>query len=189
MAQFVDEGSEGQVQDTQFDLKTHLSKYNVPDTVHKLLCDESITVDELTTFTIKDLEDWCIEHSLKTIERRRFVNAVKSLPNAQSNVQPLKEKIVEVPIFLGNEEKEQLSQFDEMKNNVNKMIKHINEIHKKSNANGVHVIQEINKVCDEIQSVVEKVRKTLLQQVYLYLCVDFCFELITTINKYNATHQ
>ena len=150
MAQFVDQGTEGQIQDTQFDLKAHLSKYNVPVTVYGLLCGESITVDELVTFTIKDLEDWCIEHSLKTIERRRFVNAIKSLPNAQSNnLQASKEKIIEVPIFLGNEEKEQLSQFDDMRNNVNKMIKHINEIETKSNVNGV--ILEINKVCDSIE--------------------------------------
>ena len=77
----------------KFDLKAHLSKYNVSDTVYKLLCDESITFDELITFTTNDLKDWCNEHSLGTIERRRFVNAVKSLPNAQSNI-PDKPKII-----------------------------------------------------------------------------------------------
>ena len=167
MAQFVDEGNEGQVQDTRIDLKAHLSKYNVPDKVYALLCDESITVSELVTCTIKDLEDWCNEHSLKTMERRRFVNAIKSLPNAQSNinVQPPKEKI----IFLGNEEKEQLSQFDEMKDNVNKMIKSINSIENKTKVDGV--IEEINKVCDEIVTFVEKLRKNLLQQVYQHVCI------------------
>ena len=57
----IDEGAEGQVEDT---------KYNVPDRVYKLLCDESITIDELVTFRTSDLDDSCSEHSLKTIERR-----------------------------------------------------------------------------------------------------------------------
>ena len=169
MAQLVDEGTEGQVQDTQIDLKTHLSKYNVPGGVYELLYDESITVDELITFTIKDLEDWCNEHSLKTIERRRFVNAIKSLPNAQSNKPDNKPKIVEVPvpmpIFLGNEEKEQLSQFDEMKNNVQQMIKEIKEIQTKSSTDGV--VKQINSVCNEIESFVETLRRNLLQQAYI----------------------
>ena len=173
MAQSVDEGSEGQVQDTQFDLKAHLAKYNVPDTVYKLLYDESITCDELITFTVKDLEDWCNEHSLKIIERRRFLNAVKSLPNAQSNIEHTKTKIVKVevpvevpvtmPIFLGNEEKEQLNKFDEMKHNVEQMMKDINEIETKSNTDSV--VKEINTVCDEIESIVKKLRRNLLQQV------------------------
>ena len=182
MAQCVDKNNKKQIQNTQFDLRTHLSKYNVPGRVYGLLCDESITVSELATCTIKDLEDWCNEHSLKTMERRRFVNAIKSLPNAQANVQPVKEIV-----FLGNEEKEQLSQFDDMKNNVNKMMKSINAIENKSKVDGV--IEEINKVCDEMVTFVEKLRKNLLQQVYINIsvfCVRaiFCFvlfcELIAT---------
>ena len=163
MAQLVDEGTKGQIQESQFDLKKHLSKYNVPDTVYKLLYNESITCDELITFTIKDLEDWCNEHSLKTIERRRFLNAVKSLPNAQSNQPEIQSKIATMPMFLGNEEKEQLSQFDDMKNNVEEMIRDINEIKTKTNTDGV--MKEINRVCDKIESFVKTLRRNLLQQV------------------------
>ena len=156
-----DEGAEGQVQDTQFDLKTHLSKYNVSDTVYKLLCDESITVDELITFTNEELKDWCNEHSLKTIEKKRFINGVKSLPNAQANKSDNEPKIVAV--LVGNEEKEHLSQFDEMKNNVQNMMNHISEVQNKSNQD--KIIQEIDNVCDKIQSFVEALRKNLLKQV------------------------
>ena len=165
MAQFVDEGAEGQVQDTKINLRTHLTKYNVPARVYKLLCDESITADELITFRTNDLDDWCNEHSLKTIERRRFLNAVKSLPNAQANKPDNKPKVVEVPvpIFLGNEEKEQLSQFSKMEENVQNMINHINEMENKSNVD--KIIKEIDNVCDGIQSFVEKLRKNLLKQV------------------------
>ena len=165
MAQFVDERAEGQVQDTKISLRTHLTKYNVPARVYKLLCDESITIDELTTFRTNDLDDWCNEHSLKTIERRRFLNAVKSLPNAQANKPVNKPRVVEVPvpIFLGNEEKEQLSQFDKMEENVTNMMNHINKIKNKSNAD--KLVEEINSVCNEIQSYVEKLRKDLTRQV------------------------
>ena len=170
MAQFLDEGVEGQ--DTQFNnfnLKAHLSKYNVPDTVYELLCKESITIDELITFTISDLQDWCNEHSLKTIEKRRFINLIKSLPNSQSN-KPENEKTKIVPVFLGNEEKEQLLQFDDMKNNVENMIKNVNEIKTKiKNVDGV--IQEINDVCDKIESFVEILRRNLLQTVCYFVCL------------------
>ena len=164
MAQFIDEGLdktvEGQVQDTQFDLKSHLSKYSVPNTVYRFLCDESITVDELVTFTVEEVREWCNEHSLKLIEKKRFLNAVKSLPNSQAN-KPDESKIVTV--FLGNEEKEQLSQLDDMKNNVENIIDHINEIENKSKVD--EIIKEINNVCDEIQSYVERLRQTTVSQV------------------------
>ena len=104
MTQFVDEGVEGQETQCEFNLKAHLSKYNVADRVYGLLYNESITIDELITFTILDLKDWCNEHSLKTIEKkRRFLNSnsTKSLPNSQSNIQAehSKTKIVQVPVF------------------------------------------------------------------------------------------
>ena len=55
---------------TRLQQETQCTMYNVPNTVYKLLCDESITVDELITFTQEELKDWCNEHSLKTIEKR-----------------------------------------------------------------------------------------------------------------------
>ena len=102
MAQAVGgtERKEGE-EDLLFDLQRHLKRYNVPDRVFNLLKQDSITCDELTTFTNNDLERWCDENQLRTIERRRFINAVKSLPNAQAS-KPDAPKIVQVPIFLGN---------------------------------------------------------------------------------------
>ena len=185
MAQFVDEGTdegaEGQVEDTKINLRAQLTKYNVPDRVYKLLCDESITIDELSTFTTEDLKDWCDEHSLKTIERRRFLNAVKSLPNWKppanvnannpaTSAATAKPKIVTV--FLGNEEKEQLTQFDEMKNNVKNMMHGIVKLKDKSNVD--KVVQEIDSVCDKIESFVKQLRNNLLKQVlviYIYVRV------------------
>ena len=167
MAQQVDEfqartdDSPGQVQDTQFDLQRHLSKYNVCDRVYKLLCHDSITVDELITFTNSELKDWCDENHLRIIEKKRFVNAIKSLPNSQAT-QHDEPKIV--PIFLGNEEQEQLSQFDKMEKSITNLMNYISEIENKSNVE--KVVQEINDACDEIQSFVETLRKNLLHQVF-----------------------
>ena len=167
MAQYDDEGAaqdEGQVQETQFNLRAHLSKYNVPHTVYKHLCDESITVDELITFRTSDLDNWCDEHNLKAIERRRFLNAVKALPNAQVNTkEEINKEIIPLPIFLENEEKEHLGSFDAMKNNVTKMIDTVNDIEKKTNIE--NVIEEINSVCYQIQTFVENLRKNLIKQV------------------------
>ena len=161
MAQYIDEG---QVENThtQLELKEHLAKFNVPETVYKALSDESITVDELITFTIEDLTDWCNEHSLKIIERRRFVNAVKALPNSEAN-KPSKPKIVE--ILLDTEEKEQLSQLDEMKNGVRKTIDMINTFEIEDQNKMDEISKEIRVICDEFSSLAEKVRKHLLQEL------------------------
>ena len=180
MAQQVDEfqartdDSPGQVQDTQFDLQRHLSKYNVCDRVYKLLCHDSITVDELITFTNSELKDWCDENHLRIIEKKRFVNAIKSLPNSQAIAIKHDEPKI-VPIFLGNEEQEQLSQFEKMEKSITNIMNCISEIENKSNVD--KVVQEINDVCDEIQSFVETLRKNLLQQVFgVYLKAQFvCF--------------
>ena len=165
MAQFVDGGFDtcnNEVRATQFDLKAHLSNYKVPDTVYKLLCNDSITVDELITCTAKDLEDWCNENQLRMIERRRFLNAAKCLPNVQANKSHVP-KII--PVFLGNEEKEQLNKFDEMENNVETVIDCVKQIKDLTKVD--KVIHEINNICDEIETFVAVLRENLLQQVYI----------------------
>ena len=78
--------NEGEEQ-IQCDLLAHLLKYNVPNRVLDLLNQDSITVEELSAFRIKDLG------------KMRFLNAVKSLPNARANKPQI------VTVFLGNEEK------------------------------------------------------------------------------------
>ena len=159
MAQYEDEG---QVESTKFDLQQHLSKYNAPTTLYKLLCYESITVDELLTFTTNDLEDWCNEHNLKTIERRRFINAVKKLPNYGQRVNNDETQAKTEVVFLGHEEKEKLNQFYEMENNVSKFIDLVHDIQTKSSIeNG---IKQINCVCDQIQAFVANLRKNLIRQ-------------------------
>ena len=156
------EGKGGEKQ-LEFDLREHLLKYNVPDRIFNLLKQDSITIDELSTFRTKDLDIWSDENHLRAIERRRFINAVKSLPNSQAGKPDIQPKIV--PVLIGNEEKEQLNQlqFDEMTNSVENMIHHINKLQNKSNVD--KTIEEINSVCDEIQSFVETLRKNLSKQV------------------------
>ena len=159
-------------------LQEHLTKHDVASKVVNLLQEESITVGDLLTFTSEDLKDWCNEHSLKTIERRRFMNAVKALPNAEANKQQMKV----VKVYLGNEEKEQMKQFDEMKTNINKLIDNIQDIIKKKTCDEENVIKDINTVCDQMQVYVENLRKNLLQQVinvFVFVFV-YIFLLIVT---------
>ena len=162
MAQAVggtQQSNEGEEQvEVDIDLRAHLSKYNVPDRVFDLLEKDSITADELSTFRTKDLDNWCDENELRTIEARRFVNAVKALPNAIAT-QP---KVVKV--FVGNEEKEQLTQFDEMETKINKLIENVTNINKKKKANMNNIIKEINNTCAKILTFVENLRKNLVQQ-------------------------
>ena len=171
MAQLADEPTnEGQVE-TRFDLKQHLSEFNVSDAVYKLLVQESITFGELVTYTSDDLKDWCNEHNIKTSERRRFINAVKSLPNAEASKPSAIQK--EKMVFVGKEEKEQMNEFDEMETSVNKTIADIRDTDKKSKMNVDQVIKDINDVCDQIQTFVENLRKKLIEKVSAW-CIVFC---------------
>ena len=151
---------EGEEQ-VEVNLRAHLSKYNVPDKVLSLLVQDSITADELSTFRTKDLDIWCDENGLRAIERRRLINAVKALPNPTAS----KPQVNVVKVFLGNEEKEQLAQFDDMEKNIKKMIEEINDINKKKNTNMDSIVKEINNVCDKIQIFVENLRHNSLEQV------------------------
>ena len=72
------------------------------------------------------------------------------------------------------EEKEQMTQFDDMKNNINKFVDSINDINKNKKLNSNKAIQEINTICDEIQKYVQNLRTKLLQQVY-YLIIAYLF--------------
>ena len=145
------------------DLKHYLSQYSVPDSVYSLLNDESITISELFTFTNDDLKDWCVEHKLKTIERRRFINAVQNLPNSQLSENGRKQEIVKV--YLVNEEKEQMNELNVMKRNINNVIKHINNMSKSSTNNINDIKNEITNVFYQIETLVEQSKQTQLKEV------------------------
>ena len=156
---------EEEVSECELNIQEYLSKYNVAEKVFTLLQQESITVNELLTFTNQDLERWCDEHKLKTIERRRFINAIKALPNAETANKP---EIVKM--FLGDEEKEQLKQFDEMKSNINAMIDIVGKIKEKQETSINDVIKDINKLCDDIciEKLAQEMRKDLLEHVCVF---------------------
>lgn len=149
-------------------LQNHLKKYNVPEIVYRHLEQQCITQAELVTFTSDDIKDWCNEHNLKTIERRRFINAVKALPNAEINKpKPSKEKEI-VKVYLTKEEKEQMIEFNTMKHTVHKMIKDIGEIKAKNKSNVTTITKEINSFCNQIQIFIEQLRAKCLEIVSLY---------------------
>ena len=124
----------------QFNLKSHLEDFNVPDKVYTLLEGDGIRVNDLTSFRIKGLDGWCHEHSLKIIERTRFIKAVKALPNAQAN-----EEITESTV----------------KPYLRKELKKIQE-------NTNNMAQRINDVCDRLDKLevfVKQFRNNSLNQV------------------------
>ena len=120
-------------------LQKYLSKHNVPDKVYGLLQSDNISLGELTTFTNEDLKDWCVEHELKTLERRRFINAIENLDFTKK-------------------EKENLKQIEQINTNINEMIKD-------SKTSIESTIEEINTVCDKIQAFVETLRKSSVKKV------------------------
>ena len=115
--------------------------------------------------TILDIRGNLSKYSRYSKNYSKKNHCVKLLPNTQANKRNDHDapEIVQLPIFLGNEEKEQLNKFDEMENNVQKVIDCIKQI--KDSTKVDKVIQEINIVCDEIETFVAALRKNLLQQV------------------------
>ena len=164
------EGETAKSREQDENLQAHLSKFSVPNRVVTLLEQENITIAELVTFTVEDLKDWCNEHSLKTIERRRFLNAVSSLKNENNNINSNNSNTKAGAtrlVFVGNEEKEQINQFNQMSQNVQTMINCVNNINENSTKNINVAIKEINIVCDKIESFVKQLRKNLLAKVCL----------------------
>ena len=179
------DSKEGELSD---DLAIHLQKFSVSDRVYSLLKEDNVTTKELITFTVKDLEDWCNEHHLKTVDRRRFINAIKALPNSESHKESINGSRIGSPIsspllsprsqamqfvFVGNEEKEQMTKLNEMTRNGSKLMENIKNINEKGRQSMNDVIGEINQVCDQVQEYVEQLRKNLLNEVYFVICVLF----------------
>lgn len=144
---------------------------------------------DLIRFTIKDFEDWCNEYSLKTIERIRFVDAVKNLPNAKANEPQAptpQEQQTRTFIYLSKEEQSQREKFEDMKANIEILMTSINNIDKTRSSNEKSLINNVNNACDEIQTLVEQLRTNLLSQLQV-LCImtsqymyNRCFVTICT---------
>lgn len=62
-------------------------------------------------------------------------------------------------------EKEQINQFNQMSQNISKMIDFVNIMNKKSKTNVDVAINNINTVCDKMATVVEQLRKQLSEKV------------------------
>ena len=149
-----------------FDLKGHLTKFKVSESVQNLLKTEDIDIDELVTFTVKNVEDWCKEHSLKTIETIRLVNAIKSLPNSAANYETLI-RTERGFIYLNQKEQLQREKFEEMITNVQALMENIDNINQSRQINEQSLITQVNDTCDKIQTFVENIRADLLSQVRL----------------------
>ena len=143
-------------------LKSWLAQHNVPDAVFNALQEDEITLSELATFSSQDLTDWSQEHGLKTIVRRRFINAIESLPNAR-----VAENTEIVQIYIDKEEKEQISKFDEMTQNIKSMLDKVKNIKQGLQTDVTKAKEDVNRVCDEMNKFVESLRENLLKNVSL----------------------
>ena len=144
-------------------LEELLSKFNVSDAIYEMVKKENLTIDELVTFTSDELKDLCNENKIKTSDKRRFINAIKSIPNSESSKPKPKEIIKK--IYLSNEEKEEINNFDIMKNNINNLSKLFKTNINESDLNNKNIKNEINAIYDQIISYIDGLRDKLIKQV------------------------
>ena len=106
------------------------------------------------------------EHQIKTIERRRFINAVNKLKDEKQTPQSISQTQIQIQNNK-DEEKEQTNEleFDKMIDNVENIIKQTNSINKKQNKNITSVINNVNNICDEIEMYIKQLRKSLIENL------------------------
>ena len=143
-------------------LREWLLSQQVPSTVCDALDHGNVSKEELITYTEQDLIDLSNLLNLNVIIRKRLINAIKAIPNAVSSI-PQNKSIEKV--FVAKEEKEQIDKFETMIKNVKKNITTTTNKLKQCNNHFINVKNEINKLYDDIQVMVEHARKQDLQKV------------------------
>ena len=132
----------------------------IPSSVCDSLDSQDVSKEEIMTYTEQDLVDLSNLLNLNVVVRKRFINAVKAIPNAVSSV--IQNQCI---VFLGLEEKQQMDEFATMiKNLKQKTIATTNEL-KECDNNFENMKQEVNKVYDDIEKMVKQARKEDLQKV------------------------
>ena len=148
-------------------LREWLLSRKVPSSVCDALDEQDVSKEEIVTYTEQDLIDLSNLLNLNVVIRKRFINAVKAIPNAVSSIDQN-----QAIVFLGNEEKQQMGEFKTMIKNLKQHVTTTTNELKECDKNCENMKKEVNKVYDDIQTMVEQARKEDLQQ-FSYQHTDF----------------
>ena len=143
-------------------LREWLLSRKVPSSVCDALDEQDVSKEEIVTYTEQDLIDLSNLLNLNVVIRKRFINAVKAIPNAVSSIDQN-----QAIVFLGNEEKQQMGEFKTMIKNLKQHVTTTTNELKECDKNCENMKKEVNKVYDDIQTMVEQARKEDLQTVQL----------------------
>ena len=145
-------------------LREWLLNQKIPSSVCDALELENVTKREIMTYSEQDLIDLCNHLNLNIVIKKRFINSIKSIPNAVSSISQNKSII---KVFLGNQEKQQMEQFKIMTETLKKNINTATNELKECDNDIDNMKNEINKVYDDIQTMVEQARTQDLNKVEL----------------------
>ena len=106
--------TEGEKNDS---LREWLLSRKIPSSVCDALDEQDVSKEEIITYTEQDLIDLCNLLNLNVVIRKRFINAIKAMPQAVASIDQ-NQGIV----FLGNEEKQQMDEFKTMINNIKQNV-------------------------------------------------------------------
>ena len=144
---------EGDAQSTTIedDLDKWLQR-NKLSKLYSALVDDGIDMVELLTYTEEDVIDWCNEHKISVAIRRRFLNSLKKLPNSSTTKE-------------NSEQRKQIKEFNEMTNNLRKLIQNINQNEEIITTRSQPAVTEVNKLCEQLQRKVESIRVDVTSKI------------------------
>lgn len=117
---------------------------------------------DIMSFREQDLHEWCKENNIKVALKIKFITAIKQLPQWKKNQQWLNAQF----IYLTEEHKQQISEFQEMFNKTKSIIIKLHEIMNKSlKSNILNAKQTVNHTCDDLTTIIETLRANLLENV------------------------
>eukprot|EP01084_Bolivina_argentea_P066711 121626_1 len=138
------------------DLKTLLRKYDLEELLPKLEKNK-LSLEVLTNATESNLREISNILECNIVTELRFITAIKSIPNAAAN-------LAKDFVFLGTEEKAILDGLHDQHKKLSHDIHQIQNAINSLERNAVECDKTIHAKCDQILSVVEKYRKSLLEK-------------------------
>ena len=110
----------------ELDLKEHLTKHGFKqyDKIEEFVNNGDITIEDLIECSVSDLQELCQQHNIQSIQKNRFINAIKKLPNSKASQTQVQQSIVSAMIAeTESRVKERIVSLTNLKNENKKNIK------------------------------------------------------------------
>lgn len=150
----------------QNDLRALLVNHKVPGFVCDTLDELQLTKEEIISYTEQELIDLSNHLNLNIVIRKRFLNAIKSLPNSAASSNLSNKSIVKV--FLTNEDKQQMDEFKTMRKNMQGSLSTVSNELKECENYFQDIENQVSDIYDKIKVMIEATMQNDLKKVELF---------------------